>query len=380
MDIAKRLAAAVVAAAMIGGCASSGGGGGGGVTATYADGSTREITLVEALACLLTLGLACPPPTAETTATSTSTAAGAPTTTVRAAPSPAPFVKWPDHLGSATEIGSREITVRYEVAPDGSIRTQFPDPVPGGLSTVASTVTVASTSTGALSSWTNQIDTMGGDGRAWLPGQPGLVSTVGRSTGRPTPPFLDSTDPATPYAYRTGQNSTIGVIANPYVLGWDYQSFGVWASTEPEGGKLGASIFGATTPASAVPLSGAATFSGKLAGYYVSPSGQGSVAAADVRVAADFGTRTLTFASTGTTLTRNLSSVASAPGLNLGGALTYAPGSGAFSGMLTSASGTVSGATNGQFFGPAAQELGGLFALKSAAGAETFNGAYGARR
>jgi hypothetical protein len=40
----------------------------------------------------------------------------------------------------------------------------------------------------------------------------------------------------------------------------------------------------------------------------------------------------------------------------------------------------MSGTSNGQFYGPAAQELGGVFALKSATTVETFVGAYGAKR
>jgi len=40
----------------------------------------------------------------------------------------------------------------------------------------------------------------------------------------------------------------------------------------------------------------------------------------------------------------------------------------------------MSGASSGQFYGPVAQELGGEFVLKSATTAETFVGAYGAKR
>jgi hypothetical protein len=40
----------------------------------------------------------------------------------------------------------------------------------------------------------------------------------------------------------------------------------------------------------------------------------------------------------------------------------------------------MSGRSNGQFYGPAAQELGGVFSLKSSTTMETLTGAYGAKR
>jgi hypothetical protein len=169
------------------------------------------------------------------------------------------------------------------------------------------------------------------------------------------------------------------LVANPYALGWEYQSFGAWNSHHIEG-QLGASSFGSPTPAAAVPASGAASFKGTLAGFYVSPTGQPSVAAASVTVNADFTTRSLDFASSGTRLSRDLVSGAATPHLDLSGTLIYAPGTGVFSGTLKNAGGTMQGRTTGQFHGPSAQELGGVFAVKSPAGNETFTGAYGAKR
>jgi hypothetical protein len=40
----------------------------------------------------------------------------------------------------------------------------------------------------------------------------------------------------------------------------------------------------------------------------------------------------------------------------------------------------MSGASKGQFYGPTAQELGGVFTLKSPTTAETFTGAFGGKR
>jgi phage baseplate assembly protein gpV len=173
------------------------------------------------------------------------------------------------------------------------------------------------------------------------------------------------------------KETTLALVANPWSAGWDYQTFGVWDNF---GSIVAAGSFGNATPGPSVPTSGAATFSGKLAGLYVSPTGQGSMAAADLTVNANFSTRTLGFASTGTATTRDFQTKTAAPQLNLNGTLAYSPGSNTFSGTLTNAGGTMSGNSKGQFYGPSAQELGGAFVVKSPTTVETFTGAYGAKR
>ncbi len=185
-------------------------------------------------------------------------------------------------------------------------------------------------------------------------------------------------DPQTPFSDRPAHG--LEIVANPYKLGWNYQSFGVWDALGLEERALGATSFGSATPASAVPGSGSATFTGKLAGLYAPASGQAALAAANVSLQANFGARSLSFSSSGTTLTSNLATTTAAPALDLSGTLTYAAGSGRFSGALTNAGGTLQGSSLGQFYGPAAQEAGGAFNLKSANGAERFTGAYGAKR
>lgn len=193
-------------------------------------------------------------------------------------------------------------------------------------------------------------------------GEPAIDLAIDSSSGTNNP-FAD-------FSY------TVAMVANPYALGWDYQSFGAWANS----GGIGQVTYGAVTPALSVPLNGKANFSGKLAGFYVSPTGQGAMAAADLTVNADFSARSLSFASSGTFISRSLDAKTDAPHLNLSGTLTYGRGSNSFSGPLTNAGGTMSGAATGLFYGPAAQELGGVFALRSPTTAETMSGGFGARR
>ena len=65
---------------------------------------------------------------------------------------------------------------------------------------------------------------------------------------------------------------------------------------------------------------------------------------------------------------------------DLGGTLTYSPATNTFTGTLTNAGGTMSGSSTGRYYGPAAQELGGVFTVKSANTSESLTGAYGGRR
>lgn len=173
-------------------------------------------------------------------------------------------------------------------------------------------------------------------------------------------------------------NLSVDVSARTF--GWDHQSFGIWNVQDALYPVVSTWSSGVPTPGTAVPLTGNATFSGKLASLYVTPAGQGSIAVADLVVRADFSTRSLNLVSSGTSLTRDFASMNAAPHLDLQGTLTYSSGSNSFAGTLGNAGGTMSGPTKGRFYGPAAQELGGVFTLKSATTTETLVGAYGAKR
>jgi len=192
--------------------------------------------------------------------------------------------------------------------------------------------------------------------------------------------WLWGTGPQAASPFSDKNTDEIAVVANPRVLGWNYQSFGVWDDHAFGSNRIELRSYGAATPAEGIPTTGSATFSGKLAGLYVGPGATGSIATADLTVNANFSTRSLSFASSGTTLTRDLATASAAPNLNLGGTLIYSPASNTFTGTLTNAGGTMSGSSTGRYYGPAAQELGGVFTLKSATGVETFAGGYGGKR
>jgi hypothetical protein len=62
--------------------------------------------------------------------------------------------------------------------------------------------------------------------------------------------------------------------------------------------------------------------------------------------------------------------------LNIQGTLSYAGGSNDFSGPVSSSA--LTGSARGQFYGPAANEIGGTFGLKGV-GVEGYLGAFGAK-
>jgi hypothetical protein len=174
--------------------------------------------------------------------------------------------------------------------------------------------------------------------------------------------------------------TSIALAADPIDQLWNYQSFGVWETGMGTGsGSAGVMSVGAPTAGAAIPTSGTAIFTGKLGGIYVDAAGNNFVTASALSVNANFATRTLSLSSTGTIKSPDLVATSSASNLNLTGTLTYAAGTNSFYGPLTNG-GTLSGNSTGRFYGPSAQELGGVFILKAGSGIETYGGAYGAKR
>lgn len=176
-------------------------------------------------------------------------------------------------------------------------------------------------------------------------------------------------------------SSSLALAADPSKFGWEYQSFGVWSTDRTSSSsRAGVMSVGAPTAGAAIPTSGTATFTGKSIGYYADATGLGHSAYSDLSVNVDFAARTLALSSTGTVKTHDYQTTSPASNLNLTGTLTYAAGTNSFAGLLTTNGGTLTGASSGRFYGPSAEELGGVFNLKAGSGVETYGGAYGAKR
>lgn len=192
------------------------------------------------------------------------------------------------------------------------------------------------------------------------------------------------------YFLKASSPTSQAVISNPRSLAWDYQSFGVWETgLDTTSGDYGAMSVGAptTSPVLAIPGVDGATFTGKLVGSYVDSGGLGYTALADLTVIADFSNQpSLAFATTNTQISSNWSSFSAKSELDLSGTLYIDGSTNSFSGTLSTTTptptgdgGVLTGESTGQFYGPNAEELGGVFFLQGS-GLETYSGAYGASR
>jgi hypothetical protein len=365
-------------AALVAGCASGGGGSsGGGSSGEGSSGGGAQPTIGDFLLCLLN-PFACasvlPPALAVASKSTSSSGFGG--------SGSAHFVSW---TAMAAEFASPSYTQTFGAAPyfdsvafDTQELASYYLQGQSGRVTQTDRAAAKETTNGAIydrngklastPAFSGRSDGFANLAQGALPGFDVTYSKTPSTQGNVSSPFMP-------------QAAAMELAANPYALGWNYQSFGVWDQHNASSASYVISrSYGAATPASSVPSAGNATFSGKLGGLYVSATGQGSIASADLSVNANFSARSLNFASAGTTTTQDFKTSTAAPHLNLSGTLTYSPGSNAFSGTLTNAAGTMSGPSKGQFYGPAAQEIGGVFAVKSATTVETFTGGFGGKR
>lgn len=177
----------------------------------------------------------------------------------------------------------------------------------------------------------------------------------------------------------SNDGTIIALSAEPSRFGWNYQSFGVWATGAGTGsGTAGAASVGWATPGSSVPTSGSATYSGYSGGRYVAADGSYFYTSSTVSANTNFATRSIAFSTSSTQTTSDLINLTNNNGLNMSGTLTYAANSNQFTGSVTTTGG-LSGTVTGRFYGPAAQEIGGMFSV-SGSGVNLYGGAFGAKR
>ncbi len=140
-----------------------------------------------------------------------------------------------------------------------------------------------------------------------------------------------------------------------------YLAYGQWFEESGSSGTVngagGFLVVGAPTAPANIPVTGTANYSGGSAGMYFNSTGNvAGYFEADFNATANFANRSLAVSTTNT-FVDNVSQDAH----NYSGTLTYAAGSNQFSGPITTASSGLSGTATGLFFGPAAQEIGGVF-------------------
>jgi hypothetical protein len=151
---------------------------------------------------------------------------------------------------------------------------------------------------------------------------------------------------------------------NPLGTSFQYLTWGNWSEDSGSSGTVnsvdGFLVVGQPTPPANIPTSGTATYTGPTYGRFANPATSyvGSFEA-NFSATANFSARTLAVSTSGMAVAEGGPPLVSRPEHNYSGTLSYSAGSNQFSGPVTTPSGGTGTAT-GQFFGPAAQEIGGV--------------------
>ena len=166
--------------------------------------------------------------------------------------------------------------------------------------------------------------------------------------------------------------------------GYQYTQYGDWsqcsANCSANGGTNsvnGVYVWGSATAPGNIPIAGTFTYNGNIEGNYLSAVGtkatvsgtQGTTG--NMAATVNYATRSIAFSTSNSQF--NAGAVA-APNLNISGTLTYAPGQNLFAGTVTSA--TMTGTASGRFYGPNAEEIGGIYSL-SGGGAGHYGAFFG---
>lgn len=180
--------------------------------------------------------------------------------------------------------------------------------------------------------------------------------------------------------YFTNQRSTsIGILGNPYHWGYQYQTYGAWGAWGNVGVGGNAVSIGALSPSSGIPTSGSAVFTGGANGYLI--SGQNSyLTSSNMTATVNFATQSVVFSTSGTTAIGRIGgAVVDAAGSNLTGSMSYVSGRNLMTGSVTSSNG-MSGNIIANFYGPAANEIGGTFGLTQSTTGSSLVGGFGGKR
>lgn len=179
---------------------------------------------------------------------------------------------------------------------------------------------------------------------------------------------------------RASNPTASAMVAESFSRGWNYQTYGVWAvQSNPTGFVLGAVSAGNATPGNAVPTAGLANFSGLAQGYFIDTAGVRFTTSAAMFANVDFQSRVINFSAEDTAVFSNTGAARSVQELDVIGSFTWAAGANNFSGPLRTRDRSLNGSGSGRFYGPAAQEIGGTYALQGT-GPSRMVGGFGGQR
>jgi hypothetical protein len=173
------------------------------------------------------------------------------------------------------------------------------------------------------------------------------------------------------------------VVMNSEAMGWNYQTFGVWQKDlSATSFQAGAMSVGQVTPASALPIGLTdARFTGHAGGFYVDGAGTAYVTDAQMDAVVNFRDRIIDFRTKGTWLTdRSTFAQTEKPELDLVGNWKYGEGTSQFRGPINTQNNALRGEASGRFYGPNAEEIGGVYGLSSATDRSRMIGGFGGKR
>lgn len=184
---------------------------------------------------------------------------------------------------------------------------------------------------------------------------------------------------------KTAMPTTVasGTYTGNVATSYTYMTFGDWYEQQNTGGNIqgvhGSYVYGDATNPANIPASGTATYVGNIRGGYAAADGSEPISThANMTATADFAGRSLSFATSNSMVFTNndysynsatnkstvTGDAVAASHLDMNGTLTYAAGSNQFAGTVTDRGGR-SGTATGRFYGPAAEEIGGVFSLSA---------------
>ena len=159
---------------------------------------------------------------------------------------------------------------------------------------------------------------------------------------------------------------------SPGAAGWSYQTFGSFFGNSnnrfldaSRDTFVGYQSIGKPTLPSEMPKSGSADYNGISHGYY-----NGNQVTALNKLHANFGKRSISYETTGVSQLHTFEGtdhvIEDKPAFNLSGSASWAANSSDFSGDIRTAEG-LTGKWQGRFYGPNADEVGGVFGLQGTA-------------
>ncbi len=161
--------------------------------------------------------------------------------------------------------------------------------------------------------------------------------------------------------------------------GYSYTQYGDWYECSSNCANSGITtevngffVRGEATAPANIPTTGSYTYTGLANGVGVDAAGYSTNGTADMMATANFVARSIAFSTTNTKLTPvGGGNTVAYSSLDMSGTLTYVAGQNLFAGTVATAGtgqNSMSGTVAGRFYGPKAEEIGGLFALSGAGG------------